>query len=45
MILLSNLLALFSCMAPLWPYALNYVFCLAFLAVVPCFIRALFEGR
>lgn len=45
MTLLSNLLALVSCMAPLWPYALNYVFCLAFLAVVPAVFRSLFEGR
>lgn len=42
--MLSNLIGLVHCMAPMWSYVLNYIFALAFVATVPVLIRDLFRG-
>lgn len=42
--MLWDVIDLVGSMAPIWHYALNYVFVLAFVACVPVVIRDLFRG-
>lgn len=39
--MLWDLLEMIGCMSPIWRYALNYVFVLAFFVTIPCIIRDL----
>lgn len=37
--MLRYIIPLIATTASLWTYALNFIFCLAFIATIPCLIR------
>lgn len=41
--MIRYIIPLIGSMAAMWPYVLNSIFALAFVASVPCFIRDIFR--
>lgn len=39
--MINNMIPLIAAMSPMWTYVLNYIIALAFVATVPCILRAI----